>query len=258
MVLLLVFTASAAALALEALLARYFALTQWHHLSFMVISVALLGFSASGTWLNLAATREARGGGGAVPPAVVAPRRLRGAAGGMAVSSVAMFLVLRLLPLDFFRIPSEPLQLLYLAASYLACAVPFFFAGLVTAVAFAGAERPGAVYAAAMSGSATGVLLPVVLLPAAGLRAALMVPAALLLAALLAWRGQQQRQQGRGARAVAGSRRRGVGCGAGRRRGAGTAGAGAASRPLQVPRPRAAVPRHPAGRAPGHGARAHR
>ena len=200
MVLLLVFTASAAALALEALLARYFALTQWHHLSFMVISVALLGFSASGTWLNLAATREARGDGGAVPPAVVAPRRLRGAAGGMAVSSVAMFLVLRLLPLDFFRIPSEPLQLLYLAVSYLACAVPFFFAGLVTAVAFAGAERPGAVYAAAMSGSATGVLLPVVLLPAAGLRAALMVPAALLLAALLAWRGQQQRQQGRGAR----------------------------------------------------------
>ena len=31
MALPLVFTASAAALALEALLARYFALTQWHH-----------------------------------------------------------------------------------------------------------------------------------------------------------------------------------------------------------------------------------
>ena len=65
MALLLVFTASAASLALEALLARYFALTQWHHLSFMVISVALLGFSASGTWLNLVATRQQRSGAGA-------------------------------------------------------------------------------------------------------------------------------------------------------------------------------------------------
>lgn len=199
MALPLVFTASAAALALEALLARYFALTQWHHLSFMVISVALLGFSASGAWLNLAATREARAGRGAAPPEEVAARRLRGAAGGMAVSSVAMFLVLRLLPLDFFRIPSEPLQLPYLAVSYLACAVPFFFAGLVTAVAFAGAKRPGAVYAAAMSGSAAGVLLPIILLPAAGLRAALMAPAALLLIALLfAGRGPaREREIGR-------------------------------------------------------------
>ena len=75
----------------------------------------------------------------------------------MAVSSVAMFVVLRLLPLDFFRIPNEPIQLLFLAASYLACAVPFFFAGLVTAIAFAaGTHRPGAVYAAAMGGSAAG------------------------------------------------------------------------------------------------------
>lgn len=193
MALLLVFTASAAALALEALLARYFALTQWHHLSFMVISVALLGFSASGTWLNLAATRPGRGEAGTAPPAGAAERRMRGAAGGMAVSSVAMFLVLRLLPLDFFRIPSEPLQLLYLAASFLACAVPFFFAGLVTAVAFAGAARPGAVYAAAMSGSAVGVLLPILLLPAAGLRAALLVPAALVLVPLLAWLGRPAR-----------------------------------------------------------------
>ena len=188
MALLLVFTASAASLALEALLARYFALTQWHHLSFMVISVALLGFSASGTWLNLVTTRQERSGAGTAQAVSGAERRLRRAAAGMAVSAVAMFLVLRLLPLDFFSIPSEPIQLLYLALSYLACAVPFFFAGLITAIAFAaGAARPGAVYAAAMSGSAVGVLLPVLLLPAAGLRAALMVPVALLLLPLVPW-----------------------------------------------------------------------
>ena len=181
MALALVFAVSAASLALEALLARYFALTQWHHLSFMVISVALLGFSASGAYLNLAAAgRRWRDTHLASPGGVV--RTMQRTAAAMAVTSVAMFVVLRLLPLDFFRIPNEPLQLLFLAASYLACAVPFFFAGLVTAIAFAaGTQRPGAVYAAAMAGSAVGVLLPLALLPLAGLRAALVIPALLLL-----------------------------------------------------------------------------
>ena len=181
MALALVFAVSAAALALEALLARYFALTQWHHLSFMVISVALLGFSASGAYLNLAAGgRRWRDTRLASPGGVV--RTMQRTAAAMAVSSVAMFVVLRLLPLDFFRIPNEPMQLLFLAVSYLACAVPFFFAGLVTAIAFAaGTERPGAVYAAAMAGSAAGVLLPLALLPLAGLRAALVIPGLVLL-----------------------------------------------------------------------------
>lgn len=181
MALALVFTVSAASLALEALLARYFALTQWHHLSYMVISIALLGFSASGACLNLVATgRRWRNGRLASPAAV--QQLLKRLAAAMATSSIAMFVVLRLLPLDFFRIPNEPVQLLFLAASYLASAVPFFFAGLVTAIAFAaGTERPGAVYAASMVGSAVGVLLPLALLPMVGLRAALIVPALLLL-----------------------------------------------------------------------------
>ena len=181
MALALVFAVSTASLALEALLARYFALTQWHHLSFMVISVALLGFSASGAYLNLAAGgRRWRDTHLASPGGVV--RAMQRTAAAMAVSSAAMFVVLRVLPLDFFRIPGEPLQLLFLAVSYLACAVPFFFAGLVTAIAFAaGMERPGAVYAAAMGGSAVGVLLPLALLPLAGLRAALVIPALALL-----------------------------------------------------------------------------
>ena len=181
MALALVFAVSAASLALEALLARYFALTQWHHLSFMVISVALLGFSASGAWLNLAAGGRRWQAALRTAPDGVLPSMQRAAA-AMAIASVAMFMVLRLLPLDFFRIPSEPIQLLFLAASYLACAVPFFFAGLVTAIAFAaGMQRPGAVYAAAMAGSAAGVLLPLALLPLAGLRAALVIPPLLLL-----------------------------------------------------------------------------
>jgi hypothetical protein len=44
---------SGAALAYEILLIRLFAIIEWHHLAFLVISLALLGYGASGTLLAL-------------------------------------------------------------------------------------------------------------------------------------------------------------------------------------------------------------
>jgi len=45
---------SAAAIAYELLLTRLFAITLWHHFAYMVISLALLGYGASGTLLVFA------------------------------------------------------------------------------------------------------------------------------------------------------------------------------------------------------------
>ena len=45
---------SCAALASEILLTRFFAIVHWHHFAYMMISLALLGFGASGTFLFLA------------------------------------------------------------------------------------------------------------------------------------------------------------------------------------------------------------
>ena len=44
---------SAAALAYEILLMRLFSIIQWHHFAYMMISLALLGYGASGTFLVL-------------------------------------------------------------------------------------------------------------------------------------------------------------------------------------------------------------
>jgi len=44
---------SAAALAYEILLMRLFSIIQWHHFAYMMISLALLGYGASGTFLAL-------------------------------------------------------------------------------------------------------------------------------------------------------------------------------------------------------------
>ena len=42
---------SAAALSFEILLVRMFSIAQWHHFAYMIISLALLGYGASGTFL---------------------------------------------------------------------------------------------------------------------------------------------------------------------------------------------------------------
>ena len=45
---------SAAALAYEILLMRLFSIALWHHFAYMIISLALLGYGASGALLMLA------------------------------------------------------------------------------------------------------------------------------------------------------------------------------------------------------------
>ena len=53
MAMLAVTLLSAGILAYEVLLVRLFAIVQWHHFAYMIISVALLGFGASGTFVTL-------------------------------------------------------------------------------------------------------------------------------------------------------------------------------------------------------------
>ena len=48
---------SAGVLAYEVLLTRLFSIIQWHYFAFMVISLALLGYGASGTLLTIASRR---------------------------------------------------------------------------------------------------------------------------------------------------------------------------------------------------------
>ena len=48
-----IFILSAAALAYEVLLIRLFSIVHWHHFAFMVISIALLGYGASGSLITV-------------------------------------------------------------------------------------------------------------------------------------------------------------------------------------------------------------
>ncbi|MGD2039565.1 MAG: hypothetical protein PVH11_01985 [Anaerolineae bacterium] len=167
---------SAAALAFEVTLTRLFSVTQWYHFAFLAVSIALLGYGASGTLLSLA------------PRWVQAPvyRRASRSAMLFAVCVLGAYLCLNYLPFDSYRIAVERIQILYLALYYLALTTPFFCAGLVTGLLLSvHAQRAAQIYAANLLGSALGGLLPLLILPWTGEGAVLVISALAFVAAAL-------------------------------------------------------------------------
>ena len=146
---------SSAALANEVLLTRFFAVVHWHHFAYMMISLALLGFGASGTFIALARRwlldRFAR--------AFVANLLAFG------VFAIVAPLVAASLPFRAEELLWNPWQPLWLAATYLVLAIPFFCAANAIGLALlAYQEQVGRVYAADLVGAGIGSLLILVLL----------------------------------------------------------------------------------------------
>jgi hypothetical protein len=141
---------SAAVLAYEVVLIHLLAITHWTHFAAMVISLALLGFGASGSVLT-AARR------------MVAGRERQTYAACVLLMGLAFDPAYRLasmIPFDAFELIAVPRQFLWLAATYVALAVPFFLGGAAVALAFAiGRESVGRVYAANLLGSGVGAVL---------------------------------------------------------------------------------------------------
>ena len=161
MLLSVIFLVSFSTLAFEVLLTRVFSIGQWNHLSFMVISIALFGFGASGTFLSMIDARSPR-----CRTLLVSEPSLAVLACLYTVAAMLSFLVLNNLPLDYFRLPVEPVQSLYLLTAFLLLSLPFFIAGTIIALGYtAQPEKTGLIYFASMAGSALGAIAPTLLLP---------------------------------------------------------------------------------------------
>jgi hypothetical protein len=153
---------SAAGLAFEIALTRVFAITQFYHFAFLSVSLALLGFGASGSALA-AFPRLGRGG----------PGRWAWLAGGQSLTMIGAYALINALPFDSFAIAWDGRQVFYLVVYYLALAVPFFFGGLVVAALLTGGEVPDPipshrVYAASLAGSGVGAVIALGGLASAG------------------------------------------------------------------------------------------
>ena len=161
---------AAAAFLLESALTRLLAVAQYYHFAFLVVSLALLGFGASGTFLSLRQTQTPN------------PHIYRLAGAGFAASTLLAYATINWLPFDSYTIAWEPRQLLYFVLYYLILALPFFCSGVGIGAGLAiGGGRGHLVYAANLFGSALGVLLALVALALAGVPGAVLASIAIAL-----------------------------------------------------------------------------
>lgn len=155
LLLLAVALISAAALSYEILLMRLFAIIQWHHFASMLISLALLGYGASGTFL----TRCRQVLLPAYGPAFTINAALFGS------SSVVCFALAA-------RIPLNPLEFLWSAGEWgrlllisTVLMLPFFFAANCIGLSFQRyQDNIGRIYAADLLGAGSGAIAVVILL----------------------------------------------------------------------------------------------
>ncbi len=172
---------SAAVLGYQVILVRAFSIGQWHHLAYMVISIALLGFGASGSLL--AALERRRAACRAQPPA-----RHAGwfavFATSFALAVPVSFWLTQEIPFDPFLMIWDRRQVLYLACYYLVLFVPFFAAATAIGLALTReSERCPRLYALNLAGSGAGAFLAVALLSVARVEWALLGVGALAMGA---------------------------------------------------------------------------
>ena len=186
------FLLSAATLAFEVNLTRIFSVAQFYHFAFMIVSLALLGFGASGTFLTLFPHRLdfaelSRGVSRRSLKERDPVRTLPWLSWGFAFTAIGSYALTIYVPFDSFRIAHDWRQAVVLALHYVALATPFFCSGTAVGLSLASQpERVGRTYAANLTGSAAGCLLAVVAPSLVGGEGTVLLSAALaLLAALI-------------------------------------------------------------------------
>jgi hypothetical protein len=184
--LLAILLISASAIAYEILLMRMLSIVQWHHFAYMIISLALLGYGASGTFI-------------AISKRWLEPRfELIFSIGGLlfSVTMVACFLLGQRVPFNALEIVWSPRQFINLSIIYLIFFVPFFFAACCIGLAFTFRRSYiSRIYFFDLFGAGLGAMLIVGLLFLLSVQQALIVLAilALLASALMGFTSTARR-----------------------------------------------------------------
>jgi hypothetical protein len=140
---------AAATLGYEVLLTRLFSIIQWHHFAYMMISVAMLGYGAAGTFVTLSQRFLC---------AHFAPVFIVAAA-AFGITAVAGFLIAQQIAFDPLELLWDPQQPLRLLAVYALLFLPFFCAATCTCLTFTRfGGQAHRVYACDLGGAGVGCL----------------------------------------------------------------------------------------------------
>jgi hypothetical protein len=139
-----IFLISLATLALEISLVRFFSIAQWYHFAFMVVSIALFGIAASGTFLTVRKIKS---------PLFISAILF-------SLSAVIGFFITNELTFDPFKATLNFSHVFVLLVYYVFLGLPFFFFGIIIAYSLSKFQKKaGKIYFYSMSGSAIGVLV---------------------------------------------------------------------------------------------------
>ena len=135
---------SVTTLSYEIAFTRIFSISLWYHFAFMVISIAMLGIAASGTFASLY-------------PDSKRPERIGKYALFLSFSIILAYLISNYLLFDPIKLAWDRRQILYIGVYYLFLGIPLFFSGLIilTAMEYM-PEKAGRVYFFDLIGAAIG------------------------------------------------------------------------------------------------------
>lgn len=149
-----IFLISFSTLVLEISLTRLLSVAQGYHFAFLVVSMALLGYGASGSFLYSF-------------PQILSPdpeKKLIWSSWLFSLSTWVAYTLSNLLPFDWARLYLDHRQIFYIFLYYLFFSLPFFFSGLTISTAFSlRSSLSGKIYFADLMGASCGCLLALLL-----------------------------------------------------------------------------------------------
>ncbi|MFQ6084282.1 MAG: hypothetical protein ACE5WD_13120 [Candidatus Aminicenantia bacterium] len=157
---------SAAALSFEISLARFFSISQQYHFAFMVVSIALLGYGASGSFLS-AFSKLLK---------IELDKFLILTSSLFTLSCLLSYILVNRLPFDFFELTWNKNQIFYIFLYYFLLSIPFFFAGLTISFAiYKMSHEVTKIYFSDLIGAAIGSLLVLLIFLPKGDKGAILI-----------------------------------------------------------------------------------
>lgn len=154
-----IYLTSFSTLLFEITLTRVFSVAQWYHFAFMVVSMALLGYSASGTFLMLF-------------PSIFKKDTysvLSNCALLFAISSPLSYIITNRIAFDPVKIAWDPMQLIYILIYYIILSIPFFFSGMIISIAISRFSNiVHRIYFSDLIGAGSGCLLALLIFSLTG------------------------------------------------------------------------------------------
>lgn len=167
-----IFFTAMSVLVFQVALTRVFSIIMWHHHAYLVVSVALLGFGASGSLLT------GRGAGRMTERATA--RSLSQYTLWCCIAIAASFFVVTRLRVNSMELMSDPWSFLGFLACLLVLALPFLLAGLAIGTCLVRfSNQAGILYCVDLVGAAAGALITPLLLSRLGITATVMAAATL-------------------------------------------------------------------------------